>query len=164
MTEPIIPETPETPEEIQTAREGTDPVDPETAALLSDEDEVAEIDDELLASILGQASKSQFIPETQEEIEARAAEVQKIREYNVESNVEQIQVQIAAQKKSLEDLLKTLNTHLNAEFNQAIYLNDSEAQNALVTSEAPRWYQLAAQDFQTAFMKLERSLTHPQGL
>lgn len=164
-----FPENFKAPEEIAVAREFkelVEPIDPETSALLNSEDEeLTEVEaDEFLASLMGEAAQHQFIPETPEEIEARAQATEAARNYDVYGNVAVVETKLVDLKKSVEEFLIALNTHLNAEFNRAVMHDDAETQNSLLESEAPRWYQLGVQDMQVAFMKLERSLHHPKGL
>ena len=118
--------------------------------------------DSFLASLLADATGSPL--PTPEEVEAQAARVEAAKSYAVETNLIQLEADIAVVKASINKLLTDVTAHLNAEFNKCIVQDDEVGRDFLVSTEGPRWYQLAVQDLQTGFMKLDRALKHPEGL
>ena len=130
------------------------------AELLADDNDDA---DEFLASLLADSAGSSHMP-TPEEVEAQVARVEAVKSYAVETNLIQLEADIAVVKASINKLLTDVTTHLNAEFNKCVVTDDEVGRDFLVSTEGPRWYQLAVQDIQTGFMKLDRALKHPEGL
>ncbi len=119
--------------------------------------------DEFLASLLADSADSSYLP-TPEEVEAQAARVEAAKSYGVEAGLIALEADIAVVKASINKLLTDVTAHLNAEFNKCVVQDDEIGRDFLVSTEGPRWYQLAVQDIQTGFMKLDRALKHPEGL
>lgn len=101
---------------------------------------------------------------TTEEIQANSDARELARIYDVAGNLTHIKVSHDAAKRQVEAHLKEVFSFITSEYNAAVLNGDEATQNLLYTAEGPRWYQLAVQDMQQAFMKLERAFTHPQGL
>lgn len=119
--------------------------------------------DEFLASLLGDSMPTH--PQlTAEQVEAQVAMAEAAKSYDVGVAALRLHGDIALVKASLNKLLIDTTAHLNAEFNKTVVSDDVEGRDFLMAAEAPRWYQLAVQDLQTGFMKLERAINHPEGL
>jgi len=135
-----------------------------TASLLEDSD-ISEAEAEsFLKDLLGVPVPTPPTELTPEQVEAQAVKMEAARNYDVPSEATKLLTSITDLKSELNKLLVATTAHLNAEYNKAVLNEDTEGQNFLVSTEAPRWYQLSVQDFQVAFMKLERAITHPEGL
>jgi hypothetical protein len=137
----------------------TTPEDVSMAELLAEESA-----DEFLASLISDTTANSNPELTPEQIEAQAARVEEAKTYDVAAMRFTLHSDITLVKASIGKLLVDTTHHLNAEYNKAIVSNDMETANSLVSTEGPRWYQLAVADFQTALMKLERAINHPEGL
>lgn len=118
--------------------------------------------DEFLAALMKDAP-TPYTP-TPEEVEAQAARVEAAKNYDVAAGVLQLETDVAVVKASINKLLTDVTTHLNAEFNRCVVSDDQAGQQSLISTEGPRWYQLAVADIQNGFMKLDRAIKHPEGL